>query len=217
MQGKIQFKSSSHIKIIKFTYETGGVIVTHGLGVTESLKHRVSLHNLIFQGALVLLGLVLLGGSADSGEVRNDLLGVLSLSGTRLTGDQHRLIHVIGQHVDVGTVRDGENMGWHLITALATVHLSATVGIHGVALVRIDGNAEKTRVGLFFARRKVEKNLVINTAEDLCFFGLLAIFFWSRKVSFWGRQYESFSTSHLYSFIGFCNCFFLLGELSAPS
>lgn len=106
------------------------------------------MHNLIFQGALVLLRLILLARSADSGEVRNDLLRVLSLTSTRLTGNQHRLIHVVGQHVDVGTVRDGENMGWHLITALATVHLSATVGIHRVALVRIDGNAEKTGVGL---------------------------------------------------------------------
>lgn len=132
----------------KCTYETRGVIVTHSLGVTEGLKHRVSLHNLIFQGALVLLRLILLARSADSGEVRNDLLRVLSLTSTRLTGNQHRLIHVVGQHVDVGTVRDGENMGWHLITALATVHLSATVGIHRVALVRIDGNAEKTGVGL---------------------------------------------------------------------
>jgi len=48
-------------------------------------------------------------------------------------------------------------MGGHLITALATVHLSATVGIHGVALVRVDGNAEKTGVGLFFGDWRLKR------------------------------------------------------------
>lgn len=36
----------------KKTYETGRVVVTGCLGVTKSLKNRVSLHNLIFQVTL---------------------------------------------------------------------------------------------------------------------------------------------------------------------
>lgn len=67
------------------TYETRRVVVTDGLGVTEGFKHRVSLYDLVFKGALLLLVGVLLLGGTDGGEVRNYLLRVLSLSGTRLT------------------------------------------------------------------------------------------------------------------------------------
>lgn len=144
------------------TYETRRVIVTDGLGVTESFKNRVSLYDLIFKGALVLLGFILLGGGTNGGEVSNYLLGVFSLTSTRLTGNQHRLIDVVGQHVDVGTIRNGENVGWHFITALTTVHLSATVGIYGVTLVGIDGNAEKTRVGLYICHGEKNNKYFIN-------------------------------------------------------
>lgn len=133
------------------TYETGGVIVTDGLGVTEGFQDGIGLDDLILQTALLLGGKILLGllvGGTDSGEVRNYLLGVLRLSGTRLTGNQHRLILVVGQHVDVSTVRDGENVGRHFVTALTTVHLSATHRVHGEPLVRIDGDAEEAGVGL---------------------------------------------------------------------
>lgn len=131
-----------------WTYETGRVIVTHGLGVTEGFQDGIGLDDLILQVTLLHVGVVLLAGRTDGGEVRNDLLRVLSLSGSRLSGNQHRLVGVVGQHVDVGTVRDGENVGWHLITALATVHLSATVRVHGVTLVGVDGDTEKAGVGL---------------------------------------------------------------------
>lgn len=67
------------------TYETGGVVVTHSLGVTEGFKHRVSLDDLVLQRSLLLSVGVLLRRSTDGGEVRNYLLRVLSLSGTRLT------------------------------------------------------------------------------------------------------------------------------------
>lgn len=53
-----------------------------------------------------------------------------------------------GQHVDVGTVRNGENVGWNFITALATVHLSTPVGIYREPLVRVDSDAEQARIGL---------------------------------------------------------------------
>lgn len=35
-----------------YTYKTGGVVVTDGLGISVSLKYRVSLHNLILQASL---------------------------------------------------------------------------------------------------------------------------------------------------------------------
>lgn len=56
---------------------------------------------------------------------------------------------MVGQHVDVGAVGNGENMGWHFITTLATVQLSATQSVYGVTLVGIDSNAEKSGVSLF--------------------------------------------------------------------
>uniref|UniRef100_A0A1B0C7E8 Uncharacterized protein n=1 Tax=Glossina palpalis gambiensis TaxID=67801 RepID=A0A1B0C7E8_9MUSC len=59
----------------------------------------------------------------DGGEIRNYLFGVLSLTSTRLTGNQHRLIDVVGQHIDVGTVRNSENMWWHFITTLTTMNM----------------------------------------------------------------------------------------------
>lgn len=132
-----------------WTYETGRVVVTHGLSVTESLQDGIGLDDLIFQGSLALLGIGwLLGGGTNGGEVGNNLLRVLSFSSSRFTSNQHRLIFVIGQHVDVGTIRDGEKMGWDFITALATVHFSDAVGIQGPSLVRIDDDTEKSRVGL---------------------------------------------------------------------
>lgn len=69
----------------KDTYESGRVVVTHGLGVTEGFKNRVSLYDLVLKGALLLQRRVLLLRSTDGSEVRNYLLRVLSLSGTRLT------------------------------------------------------------------------------------------------------------------------------------
>lgn len=141
------------------TYETRRVIVTDGLSVTEGFKNGIGLHDLIFQTALRfrLRLFVFLGWCTDGGEVSNYFLRVLSLTSTRLSSNQHRLIFVVGQHVDVSTIRNGEDVGWHFITALTTVHLSATVRVHWVTLVRIDGNAEKTGIGLCiwcFSKRK---------------------------------------------------------------
>lgn len=69
----------------KVTYETGGVVITHGLGVTEGFKHRVGLDDLIFKSSLLGFLLGLLARSTDGSEVRNYLLRVFSLAGTRLT------------------------------------------------------------------------------------------------------------------------------------
>lgn len=67
------------------TYETGGIVVTHGLGVTERFKHRVSLDDLVFEGPLLQFFFGFLARRADGGEVRDYLLRVLSLTSTRLT------------------------------------------------------------------------------------------------------------------------------------
>ena len=60
----------------------GRVVVSHGFGITPGLKHGVCLDNLVLEGGLALLPLA---GGADGGKVGDDLFGVLSLSGSRLS------------------------------------------------------------------------------------------------------------------------------------
>ena len=53
-----------------------------------------------------------------------------------------------GQHVDVSTVRYGEDVGWHFITPLATVQFGTPKSVDRVTLVGVDGHAEETGIGL---------------------------------------------------------------------
>ncbi len=71
-------------RISRKTYKSRGVVISDGLGVSESLEDRVGLNNLILQiaflrngGALVLVG-------TDGREVGNHLLRVLGLAGAGL-------------------------------------------------------------------------------------------------------------------------------------
>ena len=66
----------------------GRVVVPHCLGVAPSLEDGVGLDDLVLKGGLALLPL---SGGADGGKVGDDLLGVLSLSGTRLSSDKDGL------------------------------------------------------------------------------------------------------------------------------
>merc|ERR1719209_1800585 len=110
--------------------ETGGVVVSRGLGVSVGLQDGVGSHNLVLKGDL--LG-VLLGSAASSsghhGQVGDHLLGVLGLSGTRLTGDQHGVVLLVLEHVPVGALSDGPEMGWALVPPLAKVDLAHPVGV----------------------------------------------------------------------------------------
>jgi len=53
-----------------------------------------------------------------------------------------------GQHVDVSTVTDGEDVGWHFITLLATVQFGTPKSVDRVTLVGVDGHGEETGGGL---------------------------------------------------------------------
>ena len=55
---------------------------------------------------------------------------------------------MILQHVPVGSLGDGPQMGWDLIPPLAQVHLDHSLGVDGVPLVGVDDNTEETRVGV---------------------------------------------------------------------
>merc|ERR1712012_655591 len=69
--------------------KSGGVVISHSLGIAPGFQDRVGLDNLVLKRGLSLLPLA---RRADGGKVRDDLLGVLSLSSTRLTSDENRLI-----------------------------------------------------------------------------------------------------------------------------
>ena len=65
--------------------EPGGVVVPRSLGVTVGLQDGVGGHDLVLKGNLLC---VLLGSAASSGghhgQVSNHILGVISLSGSRV-------------------------------------------------------------------------------------------------------------------------------------
>merc|ERR1719211_628138 len=129
--------------------EPGGVVVPRGLGVTVRLQDRVGGHNLVLKGDL--LG-VLLGGTASTGgnhgQVGDHLLGVLGLAGTGLTGDQHGVVFLVLEHVPVGALSNGPQMGRALVPPLSEVDLAHPVGVEGVPLVGVDNHHEQTRVGV---------------------------------------------------------------------
>merc|ERR1712015_293760 len=125
--------------------ETGGVVVPRGLGITIRLQNRVGGHDLVLKGNLLLR---LLRAGGDNGQVGDDLLGVLGLSSTRLTGDQHGLILGVLHHATVGAFSNGPQMGRDLIAPLAKVDLGAPEGVERITLVGVDDNHEKTRVGM---------------------------------------------------------------------
>merc|ERR1719193_454673 len=125
--------------------EPGRVVVPHGLGIAPSLKHGVSLDDLVLKGGLTLLPL---SGGADGGEVGDDLLGVLSLSGTRLSGDKDGLVVAGVAHALVGALSDGKDVWPALVPPLADVQLHGAEGVDGVTLVGVDGDTEEAGVGV---------------------------------------------------------------------
>merc|ERR1712073_87014 len=125
--------------------ETGRVVVPHSLGVTPGLQDRVGGHNLVLKGSFSLLPLA---GGADGGEVGNDLLGVLGLSGTRLASNQDGLVAAGVHHALVGALGDGEDVGPALVPPLAHVQLHGAEGVDGEPLVGVDGDTEEAGVGV---------------------------------------------------------------------
>ena len=86
--------------------EPGGVVVPGRLGVAVGLQDWVGGHNLVLKGDL-LLSLLGTSSSGHHGQVGDHLLGVLGLSGTRLTSDQHGVVLLVLQHVAVRALSDG--------------------------------------------------------------------------------------------------------------
>ena len=55
-------------------------------------------------------------------------------------------------HGVVGPLGDGEDVGGHLVPPLAPVHAHSPHRVDGEPLVRVDGDAEEPRVGLWDRR-----------------------------------------------------------------
>merc|ERR1719414_1766720 len=139
-----QFTRGVEVDTDKLT-KTGRVVISDSLGITPGLQDRVGGNNLILKGSLSFLPL---SRRADGGKVGNDLLGVLSLSSTRLSSNKDGLVAASVHHTLVCSLSNGKDMGWNLIPSLANIHLHGTEGVDGESLVGIDGNTEETRVGV---------------------------------------------------------------------
>ena len=121
------------------------VVISDSLGVTPGLKDRISLNNLVLKRSLSLLPLA---RGADGGKVGDDLLGVLSLSSSRLSSNQDGLVAASVHHALVGSLSNGKDVGPAFISSLANIQLHGTEGVDGESLVGIDGDTEETRVGV---------------------------------------------------------------------
>merc|ERR1719398_259169 len=128
--------------------EPGGVVVPCSLGVTVGLQDGVGGNDLVLKGDLLGFLLCTASSSGHHGQVGDHLLGVLGLSGTRLTGDQHGIVFLVLQHVPVCTLSNGPQVGRAFVPPLAQVDLANPVGVEWVTLVWVDNNHEQARVGV---------------------------------------------------------------------
>jgi hypothetical protein len=138
-----KFTVWSEVDSDKFT-EPGRVIVPGSFGVTESLHGWVSSDNLVFKGSLAVLDTT----GSDHGKVLDDFFGVDSFTGSGFTGDQHRLVMSINEQVLVSGIGDRIKMRWHLSSSLASVAINHFLAVDWKHLVWIDGDTEKTGVGV---------------------------------------------------------------------
>ena len=105
----------------------------------------VGLDNFVLKTNFALL---LLASGTDAGKVRDDLLGVLSLAGTRFTSDENRLVLAIVHHTLVLLLSNTRDMRRSLTPPHAHVDLHGTRGVNGEADIGVDGNTEEARIGV---------------------------------------------------------------------
>ena len=103
--------------------ESGGVVVPRSLGVAVGLQNGVGGHNLVLKGNLLGLLLGAACSSGHHGQVGDHLLGVLRLSGSGLTGDQHGVVLLVLQHVAVGSFSNSPQVGRNLEVSVKTHHI----------------------------------------------------------------------------------------------
>merc|ERR1711971_839817 len=122
-----------------------GVVIPQGLGITPGLQDGVGLDNFVLKTNFALL---LLASGTNGGKVRDDLLGVHSLTSTRLTSNENRLVLAIVHHTLVLLLSNTKDMRWALAPPQAHVDLHGTLGVDGEADIGVDSNTEEARIGI---------------------------------------------------------------------
>merc|ERR1712243_180277 len=129
-----QFSRGVEVDTDEFT-ETGRVVISDSLGITPGLQDWVSGNNLVLKGGLSLLPL---SRRADGGKVGNDLLGVLSLSGSRLSSNKDGLVAARVGHALVSSLSNSKDVWPALIPSLADIQFHGAESVDGESLVWID-------------------------------------------------------------------------------
>merc|ERR1719422_35778 len=122
-----------------------GVVIPHSLGITPGFQDRVGLDNLVLKTGLTFL---LLASSTNASKIGDNLLGVLGLTSSRFTSDENGLVLAIVHHTLVGAFSNAKDVRWALIPPQTHVDLHSTLGVDGETDVRVDGDTEKTRIGV---------------------------------------------------------------------
>ena len=76
--------------------------------------------------------------------------------------DQHRLVVVFKQHVLVGVVNNGEDVGRHFLFPLTAVHLYDSASVDGKSSVRVHSDTKETRVCLEYRKNSKLENVFTN-------------------------------------------------------
>ena len=94
-------------KCLSIHNQPGRVVVPRGFGISVGLQNWVGGHNLVLKRHLLLDLLAASSSSCHHGQVGDHLLGVLSLSGTGLSSDKHRIV-LMSEWIEANTTGLGE-------------------------------------------------------------------------------------------------------------
>jgi hypothetical protein len=89
---RVRYDNYCYLVKKKRPYETRGVVIPSCFGVSERLEYGIGLDDLVLKRDLLLLRL---STCTNGCEVRDDLLCVLRLSGSRLSSNQDGLVLVV--------------------------------------------------------------------------------------------------------------------------
>jgi len=122
--------------------ETGGVVITDGLGITESLQKRVRVKD------NALNKLYLLTVTRHGSDVLHDLLGSDSLTSTRLTRDDGTLIGLLSLHGTISFLSKSKDVRRQFMTELALVKTHELISSKAQILVRVNNDQHRANVGV---------------------------------------------------------------------
>ena len=119
--------------------EATRVVVADRLGIAERLQDGIRLQDLLLDPVVL---------AAYGGEELEDEFGALRFAGARLAGDYDALVVLVAQHVVVGVVADGEDVGRQLADLLVAVLFDLLGCVDGEDLVGVHSDQDGSRVCL---------------------------------------------------------------------